>query len=100
MSHGILASVVERTIQPYVLHVLDELFAAYPNRNFCIQFWNGTMWGENDRPVFTLKLNTPRVFRNIFVAPTELNLAEAYIFGEFDIDGNIEAAFDLSDFLL
>jgi cyclopropane-fatty-acyl-phospholipid synthase len=36
----------------------------------------------------------------MFSAPSELTLGEAYIHDDFDIDGDIEAAFDLADYLL
>lgn len=36
----------------------------------------------------------------MFASPNELTLGEAYIFGDFDIEGDIEASFDLADFLL
>ncbi|MGA8621122.1 MAG: cyclopropane-fatty-acyl-phospholipid synthase family protein [Candidatus Sulfotelmatobacter sp.] len=36
----------------------------------------------------------------MFTSPSELTLGEAYIFDDFDIEGDIEASFDLADFLL
>jgi cyclopropane-fatty-acyl-phospholipid synthase len=36
----------------------------------------------------------------MFSSPSELTLGEAYIHDDFDIEGDIEAAFDLSDYLL
>ena len=36
----------------------------------------------------------------MFSSPSELTLGEAYIFDDFDIEGDIEAAFDLADYLL
>jgi len=36
----------------------------------------------------------------MFLSPSELALGEAYIYDDFDIEGDIEAAFDLADYLL
>jgi cyclopropane-fatty-acyl-phospholipid synthase len=36
----------------------------------------------------------------MFSPSIELMLAEAFIHGDFDIEGDIEAAFELADFLL
>jgi cyclopropane-fatty-acyl-phospholipid synthase len=36
----------------------------------------------------------------MFHAPSELTLGEAYIYDDFDIEGDMEAAFDLADYLL
>jgi cyclopropane-fatty-acyl-phospholipid synthase len=36
----------------------------------------------------------------MFSSPSELTLGEAYIYDDFDIEGDIEAAFDLADYLL
>jgi hypothetical protein len=34
------------------------------------------------------------------LSPSELKLGEAYIYDDFNIEGDIEAAFDLADYLL
>ena len=36
----------------------------------------------------------------MFLPGTEVGLAEAYLHNHFDIEGDIEAAFDIADFLL
>ncbi|HLM80079.1 MAG TPA: cyclopropane-fatty-acyl-phospholipid synthase family protein [Terriglobales bacterium] len=36
----------------------------------------------------------------MFSSPSELTLGEAYIYDDFDIEGEVEAAFDLADYLL
>ena len=66
----------------------------YP-RDFAVRLWDGTAWeSEADRPVsFTLVLNPPGALRSMFWPPGELALAEAYLYGDFDIEGEI---YDLS----
>lgn len=53
-----------------------------------------------DNPAFTLVLNHSSALRRLFVARSELSLGEAYICGDFDVEGDMEAAFDLGDYLL
>ena len=36
----------------------------------------------------------------MFLNATELSLGEAYLYDDFDVEGDIEAAFDLGDYLL
>lgn len=50
--------------------------------------------GEEAHPRFTLVLKRPEALRAMFLAPSELTLGESYIYDDFDIEGDIEAAFD------
>ena len=90
-----------RAIQhPIISRVLDELLADYGKQDFRIRLWDGMSWGTSDEPRFTLVVNNPEVLRTLFISPTELSLGEAYITGAFDVEGDLEAAFELGDFLL
>src|SRR5438309_2927896 len=79
---------------------LDSLLADYPRRDFRVRLWDGTSWGTEDRPRFTLVVKQPEALRAMFAFPGELTLGEAYIYDDFDIEGDIEVAFDLADYLL
>ena len=79
---------------------LGALFKDYPGRSFQVRFWDGTVWGAAKQPRFTLVLKHPGALRAMFSSPSELTLGEAYIHDDFDIEGDIEAAFDLADYLL
>lgn len=81
-------------------HLLDELFADYPKRDFQIQLWDGSTWGAREQPRFTLILKRPEALRRMFVDPSELAIGEAYVFDDFDVQGDIEAAFELADIVL
>ena len=80
--------------------LLDELFADYPHRDFQIRLWDGSVWGATKEPRVTLIVKHPEALRRMFLDPSELAMGEAYIFDDFDIAGDIEAAFDLADYLL
>jgi cyclopropane-fatty-acyl-phospholipid synthase len=80
--------------------LLENLLADYPKRNFQVRLWDGRTWGLDQHPRFTLVLKHPGALRDMFFLPSELTLGEAYIFDDFDIEGDIEAALDLADYLL
>lgn len=79
---------------------LDALLAKHPIRDFQVRLWDGTTWGAERQPCFTLVLKHPGALRAMFLSPSELALGEAYIYDDFDIEGDIEGAFDLADYLL
>ena len=83
-----------------VSEFLDELLADYPQRDFQVRFWDGTIWGATLQPSFTLVLKHPGALREMLAEDTELSLAEAYIFDDVDIEGDIEAVLGLADYLL
>jgi cyclopropane-fatty-acyl-phospholipid synthase len=80
--------------------LLDKLFAGCPRRDFQIRLWDGSTWGAVEQPRFTLVLKHPEALRRMFLDPSELGIGEAYINDDFDIEGDIQAAFDLADYLL
>jgi cyclopropane-fatty-acyl-phospholipid synthase len=79
---------------------LEELTADYRGRGFSVRLWDGTEWCHANRPHFTLVLKHPGVLRNMFMSPSELTLGEAFIHGDFDVEGNLEGGFEMADFLL
>jgi cyclopropane-fatty-acyl-phospholipid synthase len=79
---------------------LDALFAAYPRRDFAVRLWNDEVWGNGNDPRFTIVLKHPASLRRMLLGSNELKLGESYIFDDFDIEGDIEAAFDFGDYLI
>jgi len=98
---GLLAK--SRFEEPHSLisaELLETLLADYPTRDFQLRLWDGTTWGMEKQPRFTLVLKHPEALRAMFLSPSELKLGEAYIYDDFNIEGDIEAAFDLAHYLL
>lgn len=81
------------------LDILNAVFSAYPSHDFAVQLWDGTTWPDNAplAPAFTLRLNHPGTLRKMFLPPSELNLGESFIYGDFDIDGDLSAAYPLAE---
>lgn len=83
-----------------VFDFLDRILADAPTRSFAVQLWDGSKWQSAENPRFTLEIKSPAALRRIFWRPTELSLGEAYIFDDFDIHGDLEACFELADYLV
>ncbi len=90
----------EKTIEEKTRHVLSEIFDRCSLEKVGVRLWDGTMWpDERPRPV-VLALKHPEALGRMFLPGTEVGLAEAYLHNDFDIEGDIEAAFEVGDFLL
>ena len=83
------------------LDLLSAVFERYPGSDFAIRLWDGTVWEPRGTTAhrFTIVLNGPSALRRMFFPPTERKLGEAYIFGDFEIEGELYAAIDLARFL-
>ena len=77
--------------------VLDDVFGPAAARPFAVRFWEGTVDEPAEAPRFTIVLESPGSLRRMLLPPTELALTESYLFGDVDIEGDIEAAAVLGD---
>src|SRR5947209_1358675 len=81
------------------LSILQDVFSSSPPRNVAVRLWDGTTWKpepESGEPMrCTLVLQHPGALRKMFLPPSDLNLGEAYIYNDFDIEGEIEAILPL-----
>lgn len=80
----------------------QEVLRDYHPRDFSLELWDGLRWevepGARER--FVWHIHNASVPRTLAFSPTQVTLAEAYIYGDFDIEGDIEAIFRLADYLL
>jgi cyclopropane-fatty-acyl-phospholipid synthase len=82
------------------LTVLQVLLRDYHPRNFAIRFWDGSQWpAETDSPSFTLILSHPHALRSM-LQNGDLAISESYIRGDFDLEGDLEAAMALASYLM
>jgi cyclopropane-fatty-acyl-phospholipid synthase len=68
-----------------------------PPRDFSIRLWNGAEIGGELGVRYTIALKSPGSARRMFALPVELALGQALIFGDFEIEGDLGAAFALKD---
>lgn len=79
--------------------LLARLFVGPAAQQVGVRLWDGSAWPDAaPRPV-TLALKHPGALRAMLLPGTELGLAEAYLYDDFDILGDIEAVFGLADAL-
>ncbi len=81
------------------IRFLERLFAAAPLENVSFRLWDGTRWPDANPRSASIVLQHPGSLRAMFSSGTEKGLAEAFLDDDFDIVGDIEAAFELVDVL-
>jgi cyclopropane-fatty-acyl-phospholipid synthase len=79
------------------LHLLHELFSGKSSLNVGVRLWDGTCWPDDQPRPATLVLNHPGALRSMFLPGTEVGLGEAYLYNDFDVEGDLEAVFGLAD---
>src|SRR5438105_9041 len=100
-----MATTLSQTQDPAVNacgEFLGLLLADYGPRDFAVRFWDGSTWEPQNGqpPKFTLVLQHAGAVRRMFTPPVQLRLAEAYFFNDFDIEGDIEAFWDVLHYLM
>ncbi len=81
------------------LHLLDELFGGDPTLKSHVRLWDGTRWPDEKPGPVTLVLKHPGALRAMLLPGTEVGMGEAYLFDDFDIEGDVESVFQLADHL-
>lgn len=79
--------------------ILEELFGRSPLQHVAFRLWDGSRWPDERPRAATLVLRHPGALRRMFGQGTEKALAEAYLHDDFEVEGDIEAAFELADAL-
>ena len=81
--------------------VFESLLAGY-ERDFAVRLWNGTVLEPAPgRPArFTFVLKHPGSLRALLWPPSQLTMAEAYLYDDIDIEGPLDEVFRLVDHLL
>jgi cyclopropane-fatty-acyl-phospholipid synthase len=81
------------------LQLLDELFGGDPTLKTQVRLWDGTRWPDEMPGAAILVLKQPGALRAMLLPGTEVGLGEAYLFDDFDIEGDLESVFQLADHL-
>ncbi len=79
------------------LDVLRSLLTGDAARQVSIRLWDGTCWPDDSPRQATLVLKHPGALRAMFLPGTEVGLGEAYLYDDFDIEGNAESVFAIAD---
>lgn len=94
-------TVQDKTIQHSVC-LLERLLRYYRPLDFGIRLWDGRTWHPETgiASKFTLIIRHPSLLRKMLWKVNELSLAEAFISGELDVEGDLEQAVPLAEYLL
>ena len=81
------------------LDLLQQVFSGASEQPFAVRLWSGDQWTNRPDlpPVFTIVLNEPWSMRRMFLPPSQSNLGEAFVQGDFDIEGDIIACTGLGE---
>jgi cyclopropane-fatty-acyl-phospholipid synthase len=90
----------DNAVEEKTRRVLNRIFVGCPLAKVGVRLWNGAIWPDPRPREATVVLNHPGALSQMLLPGSEVGLAEAYLHGDFDVKGNIEAAFEIGDFLL
>ena len=84
------------------LTFFEELLRDFHPRNFAVRLWEGSkLDAEPGQPTrCTLVINRAGALRRLFQPSNQSALGEAYIYGDVDIEGDVETLFPLVPYLL
>ena len=82
--------------------ILHELLRGYPARDFAIELWDGRRFdpvpGNFCR--FAWHIKNPSAIQALFCSDRQVVLGEAYVYGDFDITGDLLAVFPVADYVM
>ena len=79
--------------------ILEALFSDHTD-TLRARLWDGTFWPDDSMRPVTLVLKHPGALRAMLIPGDEVSLAEAYLYGDYDIEGEIQRVFAVADGLL
>jgi cyclopropane-fatty-acyl-phospholipid synthase len=94
------ASSSQNRVEERTRHILSQIFEGCSLDKVGVRLWDGTTWPDERPRSAVLVLKHPDALGRMFLPGTEVGVAEAYLHDDFDIEGDIEAAFEIADFLL
>lgn len=77
--------------------ILADIFRIDGASPVTVRLWDGTTWPDDAPRRATLVLRHPGALRAMFGSGTELGLSEAFLYDDFDIEGDVEGVFVLAD---
>src|SRR5512142_559005 len=91
-------AVADQTVR-LTLDVLERLFTGGTTEQVGVRLWDGTCWPDEAPRPAVLVLKHPGALRAMLLPGTEVGMGEAYLYDDFDIEGDAEAVFRLADLL-
>ena len=82
------------------LLLLKKFFKGKSNEKVGVRLCDGTRWPDEKSRQTTIVLNHPGALRNMLFSGSQVGLGEAYLHNDFDVEGEMEAVFGLTDDLI
>jgi cyclopropane-fatty-acyl-phospholipid synthase len=81
--------------------VFQFLLRDYYPRDFAVRMWDGSTWDPDaGQPCrFTMVIRHPGAIRIMFSSPSDRSLGQAYVYDDFDIEGDLSCAFPMAEHL-
>lgn len=81
--------------------IVRELLHDYHPRDFAVELWDGSRWDPEPGNFcrFTWHVKSPNALRAVLSSDRQAALGEAYVYGDFDISGDILAIFPVAEYL-
>ncbi len=89
---------VDHLVLEQTCALIDRIFPS--PRNFSVKLWDQAKLPADTQAKFTLVMNHPGALRRMFTPPVELSAGEAYIYGDFDVEGSLYPFYGMLDGLL
>src|SRR5664280_1652825 len=87
-----LGSTKQETAVSDTIELASEVLGNPDSWGIAVRLWDGTRVGPNDAPA-TIVLRHPWTLRGMLWPPNSLSLGETFIFGDVDVEGDLEAVF-------
>lgn len=78
---------------------LEALFDGIDARHLAVRLWDGREWRPDDAEDVraTVVLSHPGALKEMFWPPGDLSAGEAFVFGDYDIEGDVEYVCTVAD---
>jgi cyclopropane-fatty-acyl-phospholipid synthase len=82
------------------LKVLEGIVDGRELQRVAFRLWDGTPWPDERPRDATIVLRRPSALKEMLISGTEAGVGEAYVHGAFNVEGEMEASFELADVLI
>jgi len=95
------AQVVQEKSASRAMALVRGLLRDYYPRDFAVELWDGQRWDPEPGQFcrFTWHINHPSCLRAILRSDRQVALGESYIYGDYEITGDILAIFAVAEYL-
>ena len=80
--------------------ILASITDGQPLERVNVRLWDGSHWPTAQPKDATIVLNRPSALKEMLLPGTEAGVGEAFIHSAFDVEGDIESAFELGDLII